>query len=124
MTGWYGKLFACGMAGVMALAGGAAAETGTSGWVQRTKPAAITQPPKKRRRAGKREVAPRRTKSKVVPAPKSVTTTQSLGQPAKLPKSTLGPIMADPSGDDAAYMTGETLTLDGGLLAGSAASPG
>ena len=26
--------------------------------------------------------------------------------------------------DDAAYMTGETLTLDGGLLAGSAASPG
>jgi NAD(P)-dependent dehydrogenase (short-subunit alcohol dehydrogenase family) len=28
------------------------------------------------------------------------------------------------AGDDAAYMTGETLTLDGGLLAGSAASPG
>ena len=26
--------------------------------------------------------------------------------------------------DEAAYMTGETLTLDGGLLAGSAASPG
>ena len=26
--------------------------------------------------------------------------------------------------DDAAYMTGETITLDGGLLAGSAASPG
>ncbi|MEM1036492.1 MAG: SDR family oxidoreductase [Pseudomonadota bacterium] len=28
------------------------------------------------------------------------------------------------AGDDATYMTGETLTLDGGLLAGSAASPG
>lgn len=28
------------------------------------------------------------------------------------------------AGDDAAYMTGETITLDGGLLAGSAASPG
>jgi NAD(P)-dependent dehydrogenase (short-subunit alcohol dehydrogenase family) len=28
------------------------------------------------------------------------------------------------AGDGAAYMTGETLTLDGGLLAGSAASPG
>lgn len=28
------------------------------------------------------------------------------------------------AGDEAAYMTGETLTLDGGLLAGSAASPG
>ena len=26
--------------------------------------------------------------------------------------------------DEAAYMTGETLTLDGGLLAVSAASPG
>ena len=26
--------------------------------------------------------------------------------------------------DGATYMTGETLTLDGGLLAGSAASPG
>ena len=28
------------------------------------------------------------------------------------------------AGDGATYMTGETLTLDGGLLAGSAVSPG
>jgi len=41
------------------------------------------------------------------------------GQPAEV--AALAVMLAS---DDAAYMTGETLTLDGGLLAGSAASPG
>lgn len=41
------------------------------------------------------------------------------GQPAEV--AALAVMLA---GDGAAYMTGETLTLDGGLLAGSAASPG
>ena len=41
------------------------------------------------------------------------------GQPAEV--AALAVMLA---GDGATYMTGETLTLDGGLLAGSAASPG
>lgn len=41
------------------------------------------------------------------------------GQPAEV--AALAVMLAS---DDAAYMTGEMLTLDGGLLAGSAASPG
>ena len=41
------------------------------------------------------------------------------GQPAEV--AAIAVLMAS---DEAAYMTGETLTLDGGLLAGSAASPG
>ena len=41
------------------------------------------------------------------------------GQPAEV--ASVAVMLAS---DDAAYMTGETLTLDGGLLAGSAASPG
>ncbi len=104
MTGWYGILVVCGIAGIVAQSNGAAAETGTSGWVQRTKPAAVTQSTKKPRRARKRKASPRRTKSKVIPAPISITKTQDIGKPAKLPKSTLGPIMAAPSGDDAAYI--------------------
>jgi len=41
------------------------------------------------------------------------------GQPSEV--AALAVMLAS---DDATYMTGETLTLDGGLLAGSAASPG
>ncbi|WOR14109.1 SDR family oxidoreductase [Hyphomonas sp. FCG-A18] len=41
------------------------------------------------------------------------------GQPGEV--AALATMLAS---DEAAYMTGETLTLDGGLLAGSAASPG
>ncbi len=105
MTGRFWKLTACCIVGLAVRPYAATAETSTSGWVQRTKPAAITRPTKRKRsvpRAAKD--SPRRTKSKVIKAPKSVTTTKPLGATNILPKSSLGPIMAVPSGDDAAYI--------------------
>lgn len=102
MTGRYWKLTACCIVGLAAMLHAAAAETSTSGWVQRTKPTAITRPAKRKRSVTRRpKAAPRRTKSKVI---KPTTTTKPLGAPNVLPKSTLGPIMAEPSGEDAAYI--------------------
>lgn len=99
MIGWHWKLTTtCAVALVVQISG-AEAETTTSGWSHRTKPAAITRPT-----GGKRKIAPRRAKSKVIPALKSTIKTVPLGATKPLPKSTLGPIMADPSGDDAAYI--------------------
>jgi TPR repeat protein len=84
----------------LALGNAARAETGTSGWVQRTKPAAVTRPAS-RRPAG---AARRRAKSQVIkPAGPGSAAPANLGG-VRAGKSTLGPIMADPSGDNAAYI--------------------
>lgn len=77
------------------------AETGTSGWVQRTTPSTITRPdPPRRTPAGKR----RRAKSVTVPSTSSTKPTPPIDASQPLPKSTLGPIMVEPAGDNAAYI--------------------
>jgi len=79
------------------------AETGSSGWVQRTTPAPVTQPEKNRKTSRPKK---RRAKTKSVPRlkPGIVPPSLSAGKPAQPARSTLGPIMADPTGENAAYI--------------------
>lgn len=101
MIGRCAALITCGLAGLFTQPAGAAGETGTSGWVQRTKPAVTRPSGRKRAPAGKRKAAPRRARSKAVPVSKMPGRSLSA---AGTRKSTLGPIMAEPSGEDAAYI--------------------
>lgn len=102
MIGRFGTLIISGLAGALVQPGNAVAETGTSGWVQRTKPAVTRPSGRKRAPTSRRKSAPRRTKSKIVPLSK--TPQRPLGDRGARRKSTLGPIMVEPSGDDAAYI--------------------
>ena len=81
----------------------AVAETGTtSSWSTRTKPGSVTRPSGARPAA--RRSAKSKGKAKQNPGLRSTITTvpEAAGKPLK--ESTLGPIMAEPSGDDAAYI--------------------
>ena len=105
MAGWHCTITTLCAVGFVAQAGTALAETSTSGWSQRTKPAAVTRSAGAKRAAKKKQrVAPRRIKSKTVPALKSTITPVPIGSQKPRTNSTLGPIMAEPSGDDAAYI--------------------
>jgi TPR repeat protein len=92
---------ACAALCSLAIAPPAVSETGSSGWLQRTKPAAITRSARPKRR---RATVAGRVKSQVVPKLRPGITQPQLDKFKRPAKSTLGPIMAEPTGDNAAYI--------------------
>lgn len=79
----------------------AAAETSTSGWSQRVQRGPVTRPAEQPRR--RREPTKGRARTKSLPAKRN-TVAPKLIPMRPLPKSTLGPIMAEPVGANAAYI--------------------
>jgi uncharacterized protein len=92
---------ACAALCFLPIARPAVSETGSSSWVQRSKPSTITRPAGAKRR---RPSVPGRAKSQVIPKLRPGITQPQLDKSKPSAKSTLGPIMAEPTGDDAAYI--------------------